>query len=56
MIDEEILKKYNYCCDKLSCLIIANSWNNLLKLDEATRASVFKLIDYVYTDLINKNQ
>ena len=56
MTDEEILNKYNYCCNQLSCLTIVNSWNNLLKLDEATRASVFKLIDYVYIDLINKNQ
>ena len=32
MTDEEVLKRYNYCCDKLTCLTIANSWNNLLKL------------------------
>ena len=32
MIDEEVLKRYNYCCDKLTYLTIANSWNNLLKL------------------------
>ena len=56
MTDEKILKRYNYCCNQLSCLTIASNWNNLLKLDEATIASVFKLIDYVYTDLINKNQ
>ena len=56
MTNEEVLRRYNYYCDKLTYLTIANSWNNLLKLDEATRASVFKLIDYVYTDLINKNQ
>ena len=32
MTDEEVLKRYNYCCDKLTYLTVANSWNNLLKL------------------------